>query len=174
MMDSWVKGNIFQLTLELVGKRWGKVGLLRLGGRAKTYLPEMGYPAEDFYGLLKEIRDKLVDNDEYFFHIAMMSIKDDEHWVVKFRGKDPKDLFNSFKYQGERYQLGDFEAEEVAEKGVDLRMALWIDDEVAGALWAQYYLGRIQGALDLTGYKGKIVLQETENVNEFIYNIRWE
>ena len=173
-MDSWVKGNIFQLTLEQVGKRWGKVGLLSLGGRAKTYLPEMGYPAEDFYGLLKDIRDKLVDNDEYFFHMGMNSIKGDERWVIKFKDKDPNDLFNGFKYQGERYQLGDFEAKEITEKEIDLKMGLWTDDERGGALWAQYYLGRIQGALDLTGRKGNVDLQETNNVSEFTYNIRWE
>ena len=106
--------------------------------------------------------------------MAMKSIKGDERWVVKFRGKDPTDLFNGFKYQGERYQLGDFEATEVSEKGVDLSMALWADDEKGGALWAQYYLGRIQGALDLTGRKGNVILQETPKKNEFIYNIRWE
>ena len=173
-MNSWVKGNIFQLTVDQVSKRWGRTGLQKLGEGAKQYLPERGYPAEDFYGLLKDIRDKLADNDDYFFHMAMKSIKGDERWVVKFKGMDPKDLFNGFKYQGERYQLGDFEAKEVAEKGVDLSMVLWTDDERGGTLWAQYYLGRIQGALDLTGNRGNVILRETPKNNEFIYNIRWD
>ena len=133
-MDSWVKGNIFQLTLEQVSKRWGRTGLQSLGKDLGGYLPEKGYPAEDFYGLLKEIRDKLADDDHCFFNMAIKCIKGDERWVVKFRGMNPKDLFNGFKYQGGRYQLGDFEAMEVSEKVIDLRMGLWTDDERAGAL----------------------------------------
>ena len=79
--------------------------------------------------------------------------------MVKFRGKDPADLFSGFKYQGERYQLGDFEAAPVADKKIKLKMKLWSEDEKAGELWAQYYLGRMQGALDLTGKKGKVIVK---------------
>ena len=70
-MDSWVKGNIFQLTLEQVGKRWGKAGLSTLGLSTGDFLPERGYPAEDFYALLTNIRTDLANDDEYFFKMAV-------------------------------------------------------------------------------------------------------
>ncbi|MCK4757020.1 MAG: hypothetical protein KAS67_01065 [Thermoplasmata archaeon] len=172
MRDTWVKGNIFQLTLQQVNKRWGTVGIQKLGTSEQQYLPEKGYPAADFYALLSKIRE-LAEEEGFICRLAEYTIKGDQRWVVKFKGMDPKELFNGFKYQGERYQVGDFDIQDAQEGRVTLKMSLWTDDEKGAGLWAEYYKGRIQGALDLTGRVGTVILTRSGKKNEFLYNISW-
>ena len=173
MKDSWVKGNIFQITLEQVGKRWGSAGIQKLGANEQQYLPEKGYPAADFYALLSKICE-LAEEEGFICRLAENTIKGDQRWVVKFKGINPIDLFNGFKYQGERYQVGDFDVLDAEEGKVSLKMSLWTDDEMGAGLWAEYYKGRIQGALDLTGRMGTVILTRTGKKNEFLYEISWK
>ncbi|MCK4266798.1 MAG: hypothetical protein KAX31_05915 [Thermoplasmata archaeon] len=173
MPEMWIHGKFFRQTLEFMLRKRGKQGLKELGQHPDDYLPERKYEFEEFCQLLIRINETVADGEPSFFpRIAREMLTKDTRWQMLFRRLDPKDVLTSMKRQEGQYQVSSFEPEEVQDNHVTLRMSMWGGQPEHQEIWAEFYKGRLEGILELTGHKGTVEVVG-EGKGEYLYTIDW-
>ncbi len=175
MSEAMVKGDLILKVLEHVSNKRGKDSLVKIGVDPSGYLIEKWYPISDFLSLISKIDDAYGDGDgskAIASRIGYEIMKFDFRWQMLFRGKDPKDVFTSTKRQDGQYRGGRFEASATEDKKVTIILREWPNDMV----WYEFYKGRLQAVLELTGNTGivDITCIELDDEPTCTYDIIWE
>lgn len=169
MSESSAKGDLFQNVLALIVKRWGKQGLGKIGASPEQYKPEQWYPFSDFYDLLKDIDDKLGKGDgTVLYRLGYDMVKSDFRWRTIFTDRNPVYVFLSTKRQDTQYRGGKFTAESVGERQIRIEMSEW----GCGQIWYEYYRGRLQAVLELTGHVGMVEMNA--DGDNYIFYVTWQ
>lgn len=175
MEKSRVKGDVFLRVISYVIKKWGKMGLAKISVNPDSFKAEIWYSLKDFTILLQNIKDNLAETNESIPNLGRSTIVDDERWKWTFKDMDPEEVFSSTSRQNAQYQVGEMSVVESSPGFVRMKLELWVEDEAQCGLWAEFYRGRLQGVLDLTGSTGNV---EQKACNEdgkrgVIYAIFW-
>ena len=173
MEEPMAKGELFQNVLAIVVVKWGKDSLDNLKHSASQYESSEWYSIGDFCIMLTEIKKNLGNGDsQTIYDIAYEMISSNFRWRTVFPGRDPVFVFLSTKRQDTQYRGGQFMAARVGDNHIQVTMSGWSDDPI----WYEFYRGRMQSVLDLTGHKGKVELTALENIEpaKYTYNIFWE
>ena len=175
MDESKVKGDVFLKVTEYVSRKWGKVGLSKLGVSPNTYKAEVWYRLEDFTDLLSGISETLTDSPTAISGLGRSTIVDDDRWKWAFREKDPLAVFSSSSRQNAQYQVGELNVIESSPGFVRIQMTMWTLDENTKAIWSDFYQGRLQGVLDLTGAVGNVEKKAkvVDGIRDTVFAIFW-
>ncbi len=171
-----IRGELFNHTMAHIVKVWGLTGLENISDLT-SHVPKDWYPLEEFCNLLTDIVKLLADgNQEYIFEMSKDMLLIDKKWKKKFKGMDPNDLFLFTENQKEEYQMGAFEARSIRPNYIKVQMDTLIKDEYQHYLWCEFYHGRIEGVLELTGHEGTIRKNHTVEGGQrhCTYHIEWE
>jgi hypothetical protein len=178
MMDeAKVKGFMFQKSLEYVRKKLGKKVFEELGYNPEQFQPEKWYSFTDFCLLLARIDYMLSDYyTDNTFKLGYDMMSNDERWVNLFKGKDPREIFSTYKRQDAHVQIGEFITESVEEGRIKVKMELWTEDADHSRYWSEYYHGNFKAILDITGKKGTVGLHRDPKgqFNIYYYDVIWE
>ncbi len=172
MAEMWIRGNFFQQALDYVKRKRGQQGLDIIRVIPEKYLPEQTYSFEEFCELLTKITKLMGHGDlSDFSKLAADMVRTDERWRLMFKGGDPKEIFSSTKRQSDRYQVGDFKTKKAENGKVVLFMELWAGKKEHQDIWAEFYKGRLEGVLELTGRTGTVEVKKKKKGYE--YTILW-
>ncbi len=174
MPETWVRGNFFQQALDYVKRRRGMDGLDMIGVYHDQYLPEQRYPFVDFCTLLSIIYTTIGDGT--YSDVSKLGkdiLINDDRWRLLFKDKDPKDVFTTTKRQEDRYMVGDFDVKSVEHRKITLTMTMWSGKKEHQEIWAEFYKGRLEGVLELTGYEGTVGVKKGKK-GIYNYTIKWE
>ena len=149
-----------------------KVGITSI---ERSYKPETWYPLSDFVGLVENVRDHLSETDKSTFNLGKGTITDDERWKWDFKGMNPEDVFSGTSRQNAQYKVGEFSVIETSPGFLQLQMSLWERDARIREIWSEFYRGRLQGILDLTGSKGNVEMKyrPPDDGKDTVYTIMW-
>jgi hypothetical protein len=177
MSEAYVKGNLFQHSLEYVQHKWGQYGSDVLSINKNDFLPERAYPIADFCKLLSKVSNKLgkgQSSDMYFMARGM--IKKDDRWQTVFKGQDPLEVFTSTKHQEDQYSVGDHKVEKSETGHVRIKFTPSFDNEDWMKVWCEFYRGRLHGVLDITGHPGTVEMKFKKKRKKRIclYDVTWE
>ncbi len=173
MSEAMVKGDLILKVLDHVSNKRGKGSLDKIGVDPAGYLIEKWYPISDFLSLISKIDDAFGDGSEGIAsRIGHDIMKFDFRWQMLFKGKDPKDIFTSTKRQDGQYRGGRFEASAIGDKKVTIILREWPNDMI----WYEFYKGRLQAVLELTGNTGDVDITciELDDEPTCTYEITWE
>jgi hypothetical protein len=176
MQKPQVKGELFIKTHAFILKKWGMERAKKIGLDQSFYKPEAWYPLEEFCAVFASIAGVMggeAANHAYIIgHTTMLS---DVRFAFLFKDKDPKEGFNSSRNQTKVQQTGDFKGSSESSNSISVYTNVWTADDKTADIWSEFYRGRSQGVLDLTGKKGKV-----EKITDFsgsekvvTYEIRW-
>jgi uncharacterized protein (TIGR02265 family) len=175
MAETWVRGNFFMQALDHVKRKWGQTGLDKINECHENYLPERTYPFEDFCALLSKISSALgEDTISDYSKLGGDMVRNDERWRQMFRGMDPRGVFSTTKRQDGRYQVAFIEVESDDVGEVRLNMRIDIGKKELQDMWAEFYKGRLEAVLELTGYKGFVEMARGKKGGAYSYIITWE
>ncbi len=173
MEEAWVRGIFFKQVLDYIKNNRGQTSLDMLHVNPENYSVEERYDFEDFCKLLAQI-DLMAgsDNGSYISQIARETMAEEARWKMQFRKLDPKNVFITTERQRGRHHIGDFEPIDNGGNDVTIKMTIWTNKKVYQDLWASFYLGRLEGVLELMGRKG-IVKMFREFDGNYTYEIKW-
>ena len=155
MPENQAKGDVFLKVLDQVVKKWGNRGLKEIGAAPSQYKMEQWYSFTELCNVLRAIKEKLGNgNPLTIYQLGFNIIKDDPRWQGIFDDKDPADIFLSTKRQDAQYKAGTQEVKIISEKHVQVDLQNWDCDDV----WYDFFRGRLQGVLELTGRTGVVHL----------------
>ena len=171
MPENQAKGDIFLKVLNQVVNKWGNRGLKEIGADPSKYKMEQWYPFTDLCSILSDVKLKLGNNNPLsVYQLGFRIIKDDPRWHNIFDDQDPATIFLSTKRQEGQYKAGTQSLERVSEKHVRVELQNWDCDDV----WYDFFRGRLQGVLELTGRTGVVHLQpDKEDDGTRILDIKW-
>ena len=96
---------------------------------------------------------------------------EDMRWQVIFRASNPGDIFTTTKRQEAQYKGGEVISRLAGDNHVEVTMVGWPGEKI----WFEFYRGRLQGVLELTGKKGTVDMKPIDSeTNECKYDIRWD
>jgi len=171
-MDEYkVKGDIFLGVLKLVASKWGTHGLECIGANPESIALEQWYPYEDFCTLLSDIKSKLATgNPMIIYQIGFSMVKMDRRWQEVFHSQNPADVFTTNKRQESQYLVGSYSASVLGPKHVQVAMT----GGNCRPEWCEFYRGRLQGVLELTGRTGVVHLRQPKaEGSERVFDIKW-
>ena len=171
MPENQAKGDMFLKVLNQVVNKWGNRGLKEIGADPSKYKMEQWYPFADLCDILSNVKLKLGDNNPLsVYQLGFRIIKDDPRWHNVFDDQDPATIFLSTKRQEGQYRAGTQSLERIGEKHVRVELQNWDCDEV----WYDFFRGRLQGVLELTGRTGVVHLQPADEDKAIrILDIKW-
>jgi len=72
-------------------------------------------------------------------------------------------------------QTGDFKGSSEGSNTLSVYTNIWTQDDKVADIWSEFYRGRSQGVLDLTGRRGKVekVMDLSGSEKAVTYEIRW-
>ena len=161
MPENQAKGDVFLKILDQVVKKWGNRGLKEIGADPSQYKVEQWYPFSELCSTLSNIQAKLGNNNPLsVYQLGFRIIKDDPRWQDVFHDQNPAEIFLSTKRQEAQYKAGTQELERVGEKHIRVELQNWDCDDV----WYDFFRGRLQGVLELTGRTGVVhLIPQTDN-----------
>lgn len=155
MKKAQIRGELFQQVVDYIHKKWGSDGLDLLGLDLDKFKPDKWYDLEDFCELLDRLYRELgVDDPKQPFKIGKWMVTGNPRWATVFNGKDPGDVFTSNKNQELEYVVGEFKGIHSKGNEISIHSTIWTTNHRHLELWSEFYRGRMQGVLDLTGRKG--------------------
>ena len=165
-----VKGDLFISVLSQVARRWGSVGVEEVRVRPDEYSEEEWYDFSEFCKLLGEIKSGPGNNNPMsIYELGVSTIKDDMHWQAIFQRLDPVDVFLSTARQERQYKIGAITPTKLGSKHIRLEYSIEADQ----GLWLEFYRGRLQGVLELTGRTGVVHLLPKETGKPRTFDIKW-
>jgi hypothetical protein len=169
MSENSVKGGLFNNVLAMVAKKWGRESLEKIGRQADQYKGDEWYPLSDFESLLYDIDGQLGKGDNTSLSgLAYEMVMNNFQFRTIFTNRDPKYVFLSTKQQDARYSGGKFDTIHVRGSQIRIEVSDWATEPI----WYEFFKGRLQGVLELTGHLGTVEL--TIAGNKFIYDIFWQ
>jgi hypothetical protein len=164
-----VKGDVFIKVLELVGMKWGADGLQAVGNG--SYLEEKWYPYENFCDLLNRVKSTLANgNPMIIYQLGFNVVKKDRRWQEIFGCLNPADVFVTTKRQEDLYHVGTYTSAAIGPKHVQVTLT----GKDCRPEWCEFYRGRLQGVLELTGRTGVVHLQPAKEMDEArVFDIKW-
>ena len=171
MPENQAKGDVFLKVLDQVVKKWGNRGLKEIDADPGQYKMEQWYSFAALCKILRDTQTKLGNNNPLtVYQLGFRIIKDDPRWQDVFYDKNPAEIFLSTKRQEAQYKAGTQSLERIGEKHVRVELQNWDCDEV----WYDFFRGRLQGVLELTGRTGVVHLQpEKGEDGSRILDIKW-
>ena len=171
MPENQAKGDVILKVLDEVVKKWGNRGLKEIGAEPGKYKMEQWYPFSDLTKILNDVKTRLGNNNPLsVYNLGFRMIKDDPRWQGIFDDQDPAEIFLSTKRQDGQYQAGTQTLEKIGGKHVRVTMMGWNCDDV----WYDFFRGRLQGVLELTGRTGVVHLQKDVGEDgSRILDIKW-
>ena len=176
MENARVRGELFQEVVEYIHKKWGTDGLKVLGVDLEQYLPDAWYDLEEFCELLDGLFGKMgIKDPNEPFKIGKWMVTRNARWAAVFKGKNPDEVFSSNKNQQLEYVVGEFKGIHSSIREVSIHSTIWTTDKRHLDLWCEFYRGRLQGVLDLTGRRGEVgtVSEMLEEEATCTYRITW-
>lgn len=176
MQHPQVKGELFIKAHAFIMKKWGLERAKKIGLDPSFYKPEAWYPLEEFCGVFSSIAQVLGgDPATYAFLIGHTTMLSDVRFAFLFKDKDPKEVFNTSRNQSRVQQTGDFKGSSESSNSLSVYTNVWTQDNNIANIWSEFYRGRSQGVLDLTGKRGKVekVIDLSGNEKVVTYEIRW-
>lgn len=171
-----VKGDLIIKSLKYFEKKFGQGALDDLDSTQDDFKPQVWYPFEDFISLLDYLVQKSASQDiKEVYRLGHYMIVNDVRWAGIFKGRNPADVFTSNKNQDHQYEVGDFKGIIASGNMVSINSTIWAKNDDELNLWSEFYRGRIQGVLDLTGYSGKVerFLSTDKGEHLVTYNLTW-
>lgn len=171
MPDSKVKGDILLRILDQVIAKWGVNGLDIIGYDPSGYREEQWYPFPEICGLLAAIKSRLGNNNPLsVYQMGFRTVKEDSRWQGIFEDMDPGEVFLTTSRQDAQYVVGEHRTERLGPKHVRLDLLTEERDPV----WFEFYRGRLQGVLELTGRTGVVHLMPWDGKSgSRIFDIKW-
>ena len=171
MTEFKVKGEVFQTILELVADRWGADSIGKIGAKNGVYNTDQWYPFEEFSQLLSIVKSSVGNNNPLvIYQLGLNTMKREQRWNELFSALDPADVFQSTERQDTEYRVGTYTAVPKSPKHIQVTMEC--DDP--SPEWCEFYRGRLQGVLELTGRTGVVhLLPARENKLVRTYDIKW-
>ena len=171
MAEYEVKGELFIKTLELAGFKPGGSCAMAGNRTQDDFTWEKWYPYEDFCGLLADIKSAIgKGNPMIIYQLGFSIMKRDRHWQDTFGHMDPAEVFTSTRRQETQYRVGSYSAAALGKKHILVTM----DCKECRPEWCEFYRGRLQGVLELTGRTGVVHLQPADGPNAArVYDIKW-
>ena len=171
MSENQAKGDVFLKVLDQVVKKWGNRGLEEIYANPSQYKMEQWYPFADLCSILENVKTKLGNNNPLsVYQLGFRIIKDDSRWQDVFFDQNPAEIFLSTKRQEAQYKAGTQSLERIGEKHIRVELQNWDCDEV----WYDFFRGRLQGVLELTGRTGVVHLNPDKNDGSIrILDIKW-
>jgi hypothetical protein len=164
-----VKGMLFLKVLEQAERRWGAGARASIASNVPE--PERWYPMGEFCDLLDSIMaGPGRSNPLSVYLIGLGTMKDDPQWQLAFAPMDPTDVFLSTERQDTLYRTGGQAATLVGPKHVRVDLE---GGESCGKVWFEFYRGRLQGVLELTGRTGVVHLLPAKGGGGRQYDIKW-
>jgi len=155
MHENQAKGDVFLKVMDQVVAKWGRKGLDTIGRDPGHYKMEQWYPFTELCDILRDIKEKLGKNSPLtVYNIGFRMIKGDPRWQGIFDDRDPGEIFLSTKRQDAQYRAGTQELRKIGPKHVQVDLMNWDCDDV----WYDFFRGRLQGVLELTGRAGVVQL----------------
>jgi hypothetical protein len=165
-----VKGDVFIGVLRLAASKWGADGLVRIGRDPKDYAAEQWYPYEDFCDILLGVKSLARGNPMIIYQLGFNIVKIDPRWQEIFSSKNPAEVFVTTKRQDSQYIVGEYSALMKGAKHVEVRVRC----PGCRPEWCEFYRGRLQGVLELTGRTGVVHLQPGKPADDArTYDIKW-
>lgn len=166
-----MKGEVFAGVLKLVASKWGTAGLETVGAGLDDYAPEAWYPYGDFCDLLSRIRNDLAGgNPMIIYQLGFSMVKADRRWQELFGPLNPAEVFTTTKRQDSQYRVGAYTASVVGPKHIQVTLVC----EDCRQVWCEFYRGRLQGVLELTGRTGVVHLRLPDgNAGTRVFDVRW-
>ncbi len=174
MAATKAKGFLFHYAIDYVNRKWGRVGVAKLGLDKSKYVLEKWYPLEEFLELLesidKEFNGGPVSNAQ---KMAYETMKRDPKWQAVFKGKDPRDLFLDTKYQNQEYEVGDFMTYKKGQDEIVTTMRVRSLEDKHVQKFSDFYLGKMLAVLDMTGAEGTVdrTLEDKGGKKTVVYNL---
>ena len=171
MAESKVKGEVFRVILKLVAYKWGTDALKIIGQSPDKYLTEQWYPYSEFCDILAAVKSTVGNNNPMIiYQLGFNTIKKDKHWQNTFISKNPVEVFNSTEHQDTQYKVGTYSAVGIGPKHIRLTM----NCPDCRLEWCEFYRGRLQGVLELTGRTGVVHLMPSgEDKTQRVYDVKW-
>lgn len=171
MAESQAKGDIILKVLDQVVVKWGKDGLDIIETDLKRYNAEQWYSFSELCGLLSKVKSRLGNNNPLaIYQIGFNTIKKDPRWQSLFNNTNPAEVFLTTKRQDDQYMVCTHIATSVDAKHVRIELKNFMGEPV----WLEFYRGRLQGVLELTGRTGVVhLLPPGEQDGIRIYDIKW-
>jgi hypothetical protein len=171
MAESQAKGDIILKVLDQVMIKWGKDGLDTIGTDPKKYNVEQWYSFSELCGLLSKVKSRLGNNNSLaIYQIGFNTIKKDPRWQGIFCNTNPAEVFLTTKRQDDQYTVCTHVATPVGAKHVRIELNNFTGEPV----WLEFYRGRLQGVLELTGRTGVVhLLPPGEKADTRIFDIKW-
>jgi hypothetical protein len=171
MTDSQVKGDIILKVLDAVVSKWGQNGLEIIGYEHASYRQEQWYSFEEMCSLLSSVKSRLGNNNPLtIYQLGFRTVKEDPRWHDVFDDQDPAEVFLTTKRQEAQYKVGTQTAINLGPKHVRIDFKT----EETDFSWFEFYRGRLQGVLELTGRTGVVHLQPMESGNGLrSYDVKW-
>lgn len=168
MDRSQVRGILFIQVFEQAAGRWGSDAAESLQRSAPD--PEAWYPMADFCALLNDIKSKLGNNNPLSIYLmGFGTMKNDPAWQGTFAELEPADVFTSTERQDLFYRAGSHAATLIGPKHVRVEVSC----PGCGQAWFEFYRGRLQGVLELTGRTGVVHLIPGGEEGRRAYDIKW-
>ncbi len=171
-MDEYsVKGDVFIGVLRLVASKWGARGLGSIGAGPGDYAREQWFPYDIFCNLLSKIKQELAPgNPMIIYQIGFNMVKIDRRWQEIFGPMDPAEVFATTKRQESQYRVGTYSAAAIGPKHIQVTLVC----KDCRPEWCEFYRGRLQGVLELTGRTGVVHLQLPRDRNgPRVFDIKW-
>lgn len=171
MPENQAKGDVFLKVLDQVVKKWGNRGLKEIGAAQGQYKMEQWYSFSELCTTLSSIKEQLGNgNPLTVYQLGFDIIKGDPRWQGIFDDQDPAKIFLSTKRQDGQYKAGTQEVRRVGEKHIQVDLLNWECDDV----WYDFFRGRLQGVLELTGRTGVVHLSpECKEEGVRTLDIKW-
>jgi hypothetical protein len=171
MSESQAKGDVFLKVFDQVVKKWGNRGLQTIEKDPGQYKMEHWYSFEELCITLRDIKIKLGNNSPLtIYQLGFRIIKDDPRWQNIFDDRDPAEIFMSTKRQDGQYKAGTQDVKQISEKHVQVDLLNWDCDDV----WYDFFRGRLQGVLELTGRTGVVhLIPECKEDGIRTLDIKW-
>ncbi len=176
MPTSEVKGELFQQAQSYVQRKWGMEGAVKISLDPDQFKPEEWYPLEDFTELLADIVHDLADaNMEEAYKVGRWMVMNNVKWAGIFSARKPQDIFSSNANQKTEYKVGEVRGLLIHPNSLQLHIEMWTDDKESAYIWGQFYRGRLQGVLDLSGTKGqaRVIVDYEEDKHSLTYDLTW-
>lgn len=171
MPEYQAKGDVFLKVMEQVVKKWGNHGLQEIGADPNQYRMEQWYPFTDLCDTLLDIKVKLGNNNPLtVYQLGFRMIKEDPRWQGIFDDHDPAEIFLSTKRQEGQYHAGSQNLKKISAKHIQVDLLNWGCDDV----WYDFFRGRLQGVLELTGRTGVVhLIPPGDDDNVRTLDIKW-
>jgi hypothetical protein len=176
MEKARIRGELFQQVMDYIHKKWGSDGLEMLGMEIDHFKPDAWYDLDEFCELMDSLYTTLgISDPKEPFRIGKWMVTSNPRWVAVFKGKDPGDVFTGSKNQELEYVVGEFKGIHSKGNEISIHSTIWTTNNRHLELWSEFYRGRMQGVLDLTGRRGMVtkVADMLEKEATCTYGITW-